>query len=75
MFKKLRQKIEDGGENGLEKVSFSPTKLPGSIVRSNLPRNGERIHSSPELDLAPNEATHLVSSPSEIVLERDEQVK
>lgn len=34
MFKRLKQKIEEGGEGGLDNVSFSPHKLPGSIVRS-----------------------------------------
>ena len=36
MFKKLKQKIEEGGEGGLERVSFAPNKLPGSVVRSTL---------------------------------------
>ena len=34
MFKRLKQKIEEGGESGIEKVAFSPRKLPGSVVRS-----------------------------------------
>lgn len=34
MFKKLKQKIEEGGEGGIDKVSFSPKKFPGAIVRS-----------------------------------------
>lgn len=34
MFKKLKQKIEEGGESGIDKVVFSPRKLPGSVVRS-----------------------------------------
>lgn len=34
MFKKLKQKIEEGGESGIDKVAFSPRKLPGSVVRS-----------------------------------------
>ena len=34
MFKKLKQKIEEGGDSGIEKVAFSPRKLPGSVVRS-----------------------------------------
>ena len=34
MFKKLKQKIEEGGEAGIDKVSFSPRKFPGAIVRS-----------------------------------------
>ncbi len=33
MFKKLKQKLEEGGDGGLERVSFSE-KLPGSIVRT-----------------------------------------
>lgn len=34
MFKKLKQKIEEGGDGGIEKVAFSPRKLPGSVIRS-----------------------------------------
>ena len=34
MFKKLKQKIEEGSESGIDKVAFSPRKLPGSVVRS-----------------------------------------
>lgn len=38
MFKKLKKKIEEGGEEmgtgGLEKLAFAPMKLPGSVVRS-----------------------------------------
>lgn len=34
MFKKLKQKIEEGGEGGIERVAFSPRKLPGVAVRS-----------------------------------------
>ena len=34
MFKKLKQKIEEGGEGGIDKVSFSHKKFPGAIVRS-----------------------------------------
>ena len=34
MFKKLKQKIEEGGEGGIDKVSFSHRKFPGAIVRS-----------------------------------------
>jgi hypothetical protein len=67
MFKKLKQKIEDGGESGLEKVSF---KLPGSVIRSNSPHTGERTH-SPELDLVPD---HLPTLTSEVPVERVEQV-
>ena len=50
MFKKLRQKIEEGGEGGLENVSFSPSKLPGSIVRATSLSDEERSH-SPLLDI------------------------
>lgn len=72
MFKKLKQKIEDGGESGLENISFTPTKLPGSIVRSNSPRNGKRIPSSSAPgDLAPDPATQL----AEVFLESDEEVR
>ena len=48
MFKKLKQKIEEGGEAGIDKVSFSPRKFPGAIVRSppveapDFPAMGER---------------------------------
>lgn len=34
MFKKLKAKIEEGGDNGIENVSFSERKLPGSAVRA-----------------------------------------
>ena len=34
MFKKLKQKIEEGGDGGIEKATFSPRKLPGSVIRS-----------------------------------------
>ena len=34
MFKKLKQKIEEGSESGIDKVAFSPRKFPGSVVRS-----------------------------------------
>ena len=34
MFKKLKQKIEEGGDGGIEKATFSPKKLPGSVIRS-----------------------------------------
>lgn len=34
MFKKLKQKIEEGGDSGIEKATFSPRKLPGSVIRS-----------------------------------------
>lgn len=34
MFKKLKQKIEEGGDGGIEKATFSPIKPPGSIIRS-----------------------------------------
>lgn len=43
MFKKLKKKIEEGeevGTGGLEKLAFSPRKLPGSVVRSS-PADGE----------------------------------
>ena len=36
MFKKLKKKIEEGEEvgSGLDKLAFSPSKLPGGAVRS-----------------------------------------
>lgn len=34
MFKKLKAKIEEGGDGGIENVSFSQRKLPGTVVRS-----------------------------------------
>jgi len=49
MFKKLKQKLEEGGEGGLERVSFSE-KLPGSIVRTTSANNG-----SPELTAHDND--------------------
>lgn len=70
MFKKLKQKIEEGGEGGLEKVSFSPVKLPGSIIRSKSPLNEEKVHSSSELPGTLSELTTQLGS-----LEKDEQVK
>lgn len=48
MFKKLKQKLEEGDSNGLEKVTFSPSKLPGSIVRSNGSHNGDKASVSEE---------------------------
>lgn len=76
MFKKLKQKIEEGGEGGLEKVSFSPIKLPGSIVRSSSPGNVERVQSSPEFELPPeSESNHTAQLvPGTLVLGKDEQV-
>lgn len=74
MFKKLKQKIEEGGEGGLEKVSFSPTKLPGSIVRSNSPRSAEIMHGSRELDLPPGQSNHTAQLQPATVLGEDEQV-
>lgn len=40
MFKKLKQKIEEGGDGGIEKISFTPKKFPGSAVRT-LSQNDE----------------------------------
>ena len=59
MFKKLKQKIEEGGEGGLDNVSFSPNKLPGSIVRSTSD-DERRLHSqSPQLEVLPQvQSTH-----------------
>lgn len=34
MFKKLKAKIEEGGDSGIENVSFSERKLPGLAVRT-----------------------------------------
>lgn len=34
MFKKLKQKIEEGEEGAIDRLSFSPRRLPGSAVRS-----------------------------------------
>ena len=34
MFKKLKKRIEDGEDGGIDRLTFSPTKLPGSVVRS-----------------------------------------
>ncbi len=34
MFKKLKAKIEEGGEGGIDNVSFSERRLPGSAVRT-----------------------------------------
>ena len=34
MFKKLKARIEEGGDGGIENVSFGQRKLPGTAVRS-----------------------------------------
>lgn len=34
MFKKLKAKIEEGGDGGIENISFSPRRTPGTAVRS-----------------------------------------
>jgi hypothetical protein len=47
MFKKLKQKIEEGGESGIDKVAFSPRKLPGSVVRSSSQIEEPQATSSP----------------------------
>lgn len=64
MFKKLKQKIEEGGEGG-----FSPIKPPGTIVRSG-PCNGERLQpSSPQTEIPsePSPAVQLmVPNPEEV---------
>ena len=45
MFKKLKQKLEEGGEGGLERVNFTE-RLPGSIVRTSTLNNGHSQFSS-----------------------------
>ena len=54
MFKKLKQKIEEGGEGGLERVSFSE-KLPGSIVRTGANNGPVRVSSPLSLSTESNE--------------------
>lgn len=45
MFKKLKQKIEDSLEGGEgDRTSFSPSRFPGSVVRSS--SINERLQSS-----------------------------
>jgi len=44
MFKKLKAKIEEGADSGLEKVSFSPRSLPGQAVRT---QTQPEVESSP----------------------------
>lgn len=51
MFKKLKQKIEEGGESGIEKVAFSPRKLPGVVVRS--PSQSEQPPPSQNIESIP----------------------
>ncbi len=34
MFKKLKRKIEEGEEGAIDRLAFSPRRLPGSAVRS-----------------------------------------
>lgn len=70
MFKKLKQKIEDGGEGGLDKVSFKP---PGSIVRSDT-RIEERLHSSSEVLSVPVSPPPVSPPPVSMGLEEREQV-
>ena len=48
MFKKLKQKIE-AGEEGTEKLTFSPSKMPGSAVRSPPATEASLSFSSPPL--------------------------
>lgn len=59
MFKKLKQKLEEGGEGGLERVSFSE-KLPGSIVRTTALNNGGPQSSSSNRPLSGNQNSALV---------------
>lgn len=76
MFKKLKQKIEEGGEGGLEKVSFSLNKFPGSVVRS----TSRSVHSSSPQPPPTQEPVQLLSEPEAHVqlsegLNWEEQVK
>ena len=59
MFKKLKQKIEEGGESGIDKVAFSPRKLPGSVVRSSSQTEEPSIPSTSE-----NVQPHEPSAPA-----------
>jgi len=68
MFKKLKQKIEEGGEGGLEKVSFSE-KLPGSIVRTSASNGPTMV--SPGLSLSA-ESNEEVSPLQELTSSREE---
>ena len=52
MFKKLKQKIEEGGETGIEKASFSPRKVPGSAIRSQPPEQTPKPEDL-ELEISP----------------------
>ena len=52
MFKKLKQKIEEGGESSIDKVAFSPRKLPGSVVRSSSQTEEPQAASSSHSSLA-----------------------
>ena len=57
MFKKLKQKIEEGGESSIDKVAFSPRKLPGSVVRSSSQIEEPQTASSSHSSLAPASQT------------------
>ena len=62
MFKKLKQKIEEGGESGIDKVAFSPRKLPGSVVRSSSQTEELQVASSSPSALATASQTSADSS-------------
>ncbi len=60
MFKKLKQKIEEGGDVGLERSSFSPIRLPGSIVRASSFSGDDQLNSGsvqPEVSPEPEPQT------------------
>ncbi len=54
MFKKLKAKIEEGGENGIENVSFSEKKLPGSAVRASSSTTASSPPLQPVLSRSPS---------------------
>ena len=70
MFKKLKQKIEEGGESGIEKVAFSPRKLPGVVVRS--PSQSEQPPPSQNVESTPPSLNKDLEEPDISSGSRDE---
>ena len=62
MFKKLKQKIEAGDEGGIERLSFSTSRTPGSVVRSP-PASEASLSFSPPV-LHPTKPTSPVHVPT-----------
>lgn len=64
MFKKLKQKIEAGDEGGLERISLSPSKTPGSAVRSPPASDVSLTLTTPAHIQPVSPSHHIVSSPA-----------